>query len=139
MSFSGIIGHDAAIERLRASIRSGRVAHGYIFAGPAGVGKTAVAAEFARALLCESGKDDSCGECVSCRKFEHGNHPGFEKVEPAGEGRLIKVELIEELHDAGTTILVITHNREIAIRFPRQVTLRDGMIESDTALQGVGG
>lgn len=41
------------------------------------------------------------------------------------------VALLEELHDAGTTIVVITHNREIAQRFPRTVTLRDGRIESD--------
>jgi len=43
------------------------------------------------------------------------------------------VELIEELHDAGITIVVITHNREIAESFPRVVRLRDGQIEYDTA------
>ena len=43
------------------------------------------------------------------------------------------VELIEELNAAGATIVVITHNREIAERFPRVVGLRDGQIEYDTA------
>jgi putative ABC transport system ATP-binding protein len=43
------------------------------------------------------------------------------------------VELIEELHAGGTTIVVITHNLEIAERFPRTVELRDGKIESDSA------
>jgi len=47
------------------------------------------------------------------------------------------VELIGELHDAGATILVITHNREIAESFPRVVGLRDGQVEYDTALQEV--
>lgn len=41
------------------------------------------------------------------------------------------VELIEELHDEGASIVVITHNSEIAARFPRTVSLRDGLIESD--------
>lgn len=43
------------------------------------------------------------------------------------------VELIEELNASGATIVVITHNPEIAERFPRVVGLRDGMIEYDTA------
>ena len=41
------------------------------------------------------------------------------------------VELIEELHAEGATIVVITHNPEIASHFPRTVSLRDGLIESD--------
>jgi putative ABC transport system ATP-binding protein len=42
------------------------------------------------------------------------------------------VELIEELHASGATIVVITHNPEIAERFPRIIRLRDGQIEADT-------
>jgi putative ABC transport system ATP-binding protein len=42
------------------------------------------------------------------------------------------VELIEELHATGATIVVITHNRDIAESFPRIVGLRDGQIEYDT-------
>lgn len=47
------------------------------------------------------------------------------------------VELIEELNAEGITMLVITHNREIAERFPRQVGLLDGLIEYDRELAGV--
>ena len=46
------------------------------------------------------------------------------------------VELLEELNADGITLVVITHNPEIAARFPRQVALRDGMIETDSALAG---
>jgi putative ABC transport system ATP-binding protein len=42
------------------------------------------------------------------------------------------VELIKELHAGGATIVVITHNLEIAERFPRIVGLRDGQVEYDT-------
>lgn len=41
------------------------------------------------------------------------------------------VGLIEDLNAAGTTIVVITHDLDIAERFPRIVRLRDGLIESD--------
>jgi putative ABC transport system ATP-binding protein len=47
------------------------------------------------------------------------------------------VELIEALNEGGTTIVVITHNHEIASHFPRTVALRDGLIESDSMLAGV--
>ena len=44
------------------------------------------------------------------------------------------VSLIEELNRQGTTMIVITHDREVAEHFPRIVALRDGRIESDTSL-----
>ena len=47
------------------------------------------------------------------------------------------VELIEEIHNNGATIVVITHNREMADEFPRVIGVRDGKIDYDTALQGV--
>jgi putative ABC transport system ATP-binding protein len=46
------------------------------------------------------------------------------------------VELLHELNDEGATIVVITHNREIAKGLPRSVSLRDGLIERDTGLVG---
>ncbi|MEE8456866.1 MAG: ABC transporter ATP-binding protein [Acidimicrobiia bacterium] len=42
------------------------------------------------------------------------------------------VRLIEDLNARGTTIVVITHDREIAARFPRRVSLLDGRIVEDT-------
>jgi putative ABC transport system ATP-binding protein len=42
--------------------------------------------------------------------------------------------LLHELHAGGSTILVITHDHEIAASLPRQVSLRDGRIERDSAL-----
>ncbi len=41
------------------------------------------------------------------------------------------VELLEELNEEGTTLIVITHNREIAEQFPRMVGILDGRIEYD--------
>jgi putative ABC transport system ATP-binding protein len=42
------------------------------------------------------------------------------------------LSLLHELNDEGATIVVITHEREIAARFPRQIALRDGLIVTDT-------
>ena len=47
------------------------------------------------------------------------------------------VALLEELNQGGVTIVVITHNHEIAEHFPRSIGLLDGEIEYDTELQGV--
>jgi putative ABC transport system ATP-binding protein len=41
--------------------------------------------------------------------------------------------LLEELHADGTTIAVITHDRDIAARLPRRVELRDGRVVADTS------
>jgi putative ABC transport system ATP-binding protein len=41
--------------------------------------------------------------------------------------------LLEELHAEGTTIAVITHDRDIAARLPRQIQLRDGRVVADTS------
>jgi putative ABC transport system ATP-binding protein len=49
------------------------------------------------------------------------------------------VELLEELNAEGITLVVITHNPEIAARFPRRVAMRDGRIESDSAFVEAGG
>ncbi|HZP73950.1 MAG TPA: ABC transporter ATP-binding protein [Gaiellaceae bacterium] len=42
------------------------------------------------------------------------------------------LELLEELHDGGATIAVITHDRDLAARLPRQVEMLDGRIVADT-------
>ncbi|WP_259845490.1 ABC transporter ATP-binding protein [Brevibacterium luteolum] len=42
------------------------------------------------------------------------------------------MDILENLNAAGTTVLVITHDREVAARFPRQIAIRDGAVEFDT-------
>lgn len=46
------------------------------------------------------------------------------------------MELLAELNESGTTILVITHNPEVADALPRQIHIRDGRVESDTRTAG---
>lgn len=48
------------------------------------------------------------------------------------------LELLHDLHRAGTTVVVITHDREIAGTLPRQVRMRDGAVRHDSALASGG-
>lgn len=84
-----------AVETLLKAIGSGRVAHSYLFSGPAR-DKGEVAEAFARALLCDLPRDgDSCGECRSCRQVLHGNHPDLHRIEPSGTA--IRIEQIRRM------------------------------------------
>ncbi len=80
MSWSHIQGHERWVEQFREVVRRGRLAHAYLFVGPAGVGKRLFAIELAKALLCERnepGKLDACGECDSCTFVAAETHPDF--------------------------------------------------------------
>ena len=70
-TFSDLIVQDHVAAALRGAVAQGRVAHGYLFAGPRGVGKTTAARILAMALNCEqrSAAGEPCGACDSCRRI----------------------------------------------------------------------
>ncbi|MGH7547167.1 MAG: DNA polymerase III subunit gamma/tau [Gemmatimonadales bacterium] len=71
--FVDLIVQDHVAAALRGAVARGRVAHGYLFAGPRGVGKTTAARILAMALNCErrapAGGGEPCGECASCARI----------------------------------------------------------------------
>ncbi|WNQ11653.1 DNA polymerase III subunit delta' [Paenibacillus aurantius] len=95
MSFDTIAGQEQAKRFLRNGLRNNKLSHAYIFSGPSGSGRKRMAAKLAQAVYCLEREDDACGQCIECRKVEHGNHPDFYWVEP--DGASIKIEQIREL------------------------------------------
>jgi len=72
--FSDLLVQDHVATALRGAVAVSRVAHGYLFAGPRGVGKTTAARILAMALNCErrgaagAPAGEPCGECDSCSR-----------------------------------------------------------------------
>ena len=62
--------------------RRGALPHAILLAGPAGLGKREFAEAFARALLCESPREDghACGSCRACRLVAAGTHPDLVRI-----------------------------------------------------------
>jgi len=89
--FSGIVAKD-------------RLAHAYLFLGPAGVGKATFARELAKAVLCpNAGPDagpDACDSCPACRRFHEGHHSDFHLVEPEAGKRSVSINDIRSLESA---------------------------------------
>ncbi|MER3439894.1 MAG: hypothetical protein C4296_00780 [Gemmataceae bacterium] len=72
-------GHRSVHEAFARAARRRRLAHAYLFVGPSGVGKLAVAKVLAQTLLCAAPLPDfsPCGQCDSCRHMAHDTHPDF--------------------------------------------------------------
>ncbi len=80
MAWSNVIGQDRVKQILKRAILKGKVAHAYLFYGPEGVGKDAMAIEFAKALNCERGEGEACDECKSCKNIAEFSHPNFKSI-----------------------------------------------------------
>lgn len=72
MTFDSVVGQQALTTTLKNAVRTGKLAHAYLFCGPRGVGKTTCARIFARAINCSnpSAEGEACGECESCKAFQ---------------------------------------------------------------------
>jgi DNA polymerase III subunit delta' len=77
MSFTKIIGQNRPKEILIRALQTGRIPHAYLFAGPAGVGKEALAIEIAKAVFCSSSADKPCDNCSGCHRVSRFSHPDF--------------------------------------------------------------
>lgn len=75
MRFDEFYGQHSVIGELAASFRSQRVVHGFLFTGPSGCGKKALADICAQALLCKGEGDKPCGVCSPCLRAQKNVHP----------------------------------------------------------------
>ena len=75
MKFQDVCGQEALINHMQSAIRLGKISHAYIISGEKGFDKLSLAEPFAQAMLCSNLNIEPCGECISCKKAIHHNHP----------------------------------------------------------------
>ncbi len=82
-----VLGQKRVKLQLQSVLKSGRMPHAYLFHGPEGVGKDAMAIELARVLHCQTGGSEACGVCDSCERLNTLQHPDVRFITALPVGR----------------------------------------------------
>lgn len=98
MTFDSVVGQAALTTTLKNAVKSGKLAHAYLFCGPRGVGKTTCARIFAKAINCMHPTEDgeACNECESCQAFNEQRSYNIFELDAASNN---SVENIKSLMD----------------------------------------
>ena len=95
--FDDLVGQEFVAETLKNSIKSGKIAHAYLFSGPRGCGKTSTARILAKALNCQNGPTDNpCGQCSTCQEITKGTSLDVIEIDGASN---TSVENIRQIKD----------------------------------------
>jgi len=87
MIWPRVIGQLRVKRVLLSALKGNRLAHAYLFYGPEGVGKDAMALELARVMHCEKGAEEACNACPSCLRMDRLQHPDVRLVVPLPVGK----------------------------------------------------
>lgn len=98
MTFDSVVGQQALTTTLKNAVKSGKLAHAYLFCGPRGVGKTTCARIFAKTINCTNpnAEGEACNECESCQAFNEGRSYNIFELDAASNN---SVENIKTLMD----------------------------------------
>jgi len=123
VALEGLPGQARAVALLEAALRTGTVAHAYLFVGPSGVGRAALARRFAAVLLCDAGGQEACGRCRSCRAFNASNHPDYREVGVPEGKQDVPIALIRSLEREAALKPVLAQRRVFVVRDAERMSL----------------
>src|SRR5512134_246039 len=88
--FDAVVGQPSVTNTLKNAIRTGQVAHAYLFCGPRSVGKTNCARIFAKTLnyFNRTPETEACNECDSCRSFNESRSFNIHELDAASNNTI---------------------------------------------------
>jgi DNA polymerase-3 subunit delta' len=102
VSWKRVKGHERVVQAFRRVVQRDRLAHAYLFAGPAGVGKRLFALELAHALLCENSPPnrlEACDLCPACALVQAGNHPDLFVAGRLEDSLELRIKTVREFRE----------------------------------------
>ncbi|HET9886483.1 MAG TPA: DNA polymerase III subunit gamma/tau [bacterium] len=98
--FDEIVGQEHVTRTLANAIRSGRLAHAFLFCGPRGVGKTTTARVLAKCLNCETAKNgpvvEPCNQCAACKEIDDGRSLDVLEIDGASNRGIDEIRDLRE-------------------------------------------
>ena len=97
-TFDTVVGQAALTTTLKNAVKSGKLAHAYLFCGPRGVGKTTCARIFAKAINCQTptAEGEACNECESCQSFNEQRSLNIFELDAASNNSVEHIKTLME-------------------------------------------
>ena len=103
-TFDEVAGQQHIVRTIKNALRTRKIAHAYLFAGPRGTGKTTMAKLLAKALNCEEGIGCQCNQCKNCLAINEGTHPDVLEIDAASNNGVDEIRDIIDKVKYGTIL-----------------------------------